>query len=490
MVSWDYEKEMLESPLMRRTTKLILSLTLFLAGMGLILLELHKTVTIKIGAEDFRRTTFSSTVEGVLQESGIYLSEADQVSPEAGARLSEGELITVTRAARVQIWADGETHSLLTTERGPANLLATAKVALFPGDQVLYEGTPIPPDQPLPEATTQSLQVQRGVSISLWEGAQREEILSNAPTLGAALWQAGIKLQEGDHLNPPPETPLGVSREEENADTNLAPAIQVRLRRARPLKVLLGDQMLPIFSSAATVGEALVENGLSLQGMDYSQPPGSAALPEDGTIRVVRVFEKVLIEQEPMPFETHSQPLPDLELGEQRVIQVGEFGLITRRVRVRYEDGEEVSRREETERLAVEPKPRVVGYGTKIVLRTLDTPSGAMQYWYATEVYATSYSPCRLGVPDYCNNRTALGLPLRQGVVGVVRSWYNALAGSQVFVPGYGTGTIADIGAGISGGPWIDLGYNDENYINWHQNVTVYFLAPAPPVDQILSIFP
>jgi len=29
-------------------------------------------------------------------------------------------------------------------------------------------------------------------------------------------------------------------------------------------------------------------------------------------------------------------------------------------------------------------------------------------------------------------------------------------------------------------GAWIDLGYPDDNYVIWHQYVTVYYLTPIP----------
>jgi hypothetical protein len=41
-------------------------------------------------------------------------------------------------------------------------------------------------------------------------------------------------------------------------------------------------------------------------------------------------------------------------------------------------------------------------------------------------------------------------------------------------------GTIADTGGGIPGRKWIDLGYEDDDYVSWHNWVTVYFLTPVP----------
>jgi 3D (Asp-Asp-Asp) domain-containing protein len=62
----------------------------------------------------------------------------------------------------------------------------------------------------------------------------------------------------------------------------------------------------------------------------------------------------------------------------------------------------------------------------------------------------------------------------------VTRAWYNIFAGSQIYVPGYGIGTVEDIGGGIPGQYWIDLGYTDADWELWSQSVTIYFLAPAP----------
>jgi 3D (Asp-Asp-Asp) domain-containing protein len=102
-----------------------------------------------------------------------------------------------------------------------------------------------------------------------------------------------------------------------------------------------------------------------------------------------------------------------------------------------------------------------------------------IEYWRKVTAYATSYTACSAGS---CGGRTASGQPVTRGVVAVIRSWYNQMRGQQVYVPGYGTGVIADIGAGVPGQNWIDLGYGEGDYVPWHSNVTIYFLAPVPAV--------
>jgi 3D (Asp-Asp-Asp) domain-containing protein len=74
--------------------------------------------------------------------------------------------------------------------------------------------------------------------------------------------------------------------------------------------------------------------------------------------------------------------------------------------------------------------------------------------------------------------------------VGVIRSWFNVMQGMPVYVPGYGYGSIEDIGGGIAGRHWIDLGFTDENIVPWHNWTTIYFLTPVPSPDRILYILP
>lgn len=59
------------------------------------------------------------------------------------------------------------------------------------------------------------------------------------------------------------------------------------------------------------------------------------------------------------------------------------------------------------------------------------------------------------------------------------------MKGWPLYVPGYGIATVEDVGGGIPGRYWIDLGFTDYDIVSWHQWVTVYFLTPVPPADAI-----
>lgn len=443
---------------------LIIGVLILLALGGLA--ALRKSVTVEVDGETRQVMTFAWTVEGALRSAGIQTGPNDRVEPAPETRLTRGAVIRVSRAVDVSILYQGVPLPLQTGERVPARLLELAGVPYTPGDLLLLNGQQVLPDMPLPPAYRYALQIQKGVQITLIEGDQRREIVSAAATLGKALWEAGVRLQPGDRISIAPDRPM------------LEP-VEVRLFRAAPLTIQVGDQELHTHTAAGTVGLALAEAGISLQGLDRSEPPEDAPVPAGGKVRVVRVREETVLTQTAIPFTNETQPDPDTELGQKRVIQAGVAGIQAARERVRYEDGQEVGRSREAEWVASQPKAQIVGTGTKVVVKSLDTPDGPVEYYRAVSVYATSYSPCRQGMGK-CSKSTSSGIPLTKGVVAVTLPWYRQFAGQRVYIPGYGVGVIGDVGGGIPGKYWVDLGYDEENFVNWHDTVTMYFLTPVP----------
>ena len=236
---------------------------------------------------------------------------------------------------------------------------------------------------------------------------------------------------------------------------------------------------MSIETSAKTVGEALAEAGMPLIGLDYSLPAENESLPANGQTRVVRVTESMQLAQKPIPFESELQASADVPLDQTQIMQPGEPGLMVQRIRIRYEDGEEVSRLTEDETLVRPPKTRILAYGTKVEVKTATVNGVQIEYWRAVQMYATSYSPCRSGTSE-CHSGTSSGKSLRKGMVALREDLYLALQGQQLYIPGYGFASVEDVCGGCVGRPWIDLGFSDNNFEPWHSWVTVYFLTPVP----------
>jgi hypothetical protein len=252
------------------------------------------------------------------------------------------------------------------------------------------------------------------------------------------------------------------------------------------LTIFTGDKTLNIRSAARTVGGVLAEAGIPLMGLDTSSPPESEAPPPDGQIRVTRIHESFEVTIESIPFEEEVTYSPDVPFGQSETIQPGVEGVSMIRERIRYEDGVEVSRTTEEQNILREPQARIVQSGEKIVLAPVGG-SIPYDYWYATEMFASVYSPCESGTGG-CSYGTASGARAGYGIVAVDYSIYSYLAGMQVYIPGYGVATIGDTGGGpiietafgVPRTKWIDLGFNDGQIVDMTGWVTVYFLAPAP----------
>ena len=438
-----------------------------LAGLALIGLATSKSISIVLDGQAASLRTHAQTVSSALREAGVTLSDADRVRPALDAAITSGSVIEVQRARNVQLEVDGSLSIVRTTFRHPADILGEAGWAIYPGDRVWADGLPSAAEAGAPTSGPSRVRLERSIAVSLNERGARRPLASAAATIGEALWDSGVTLRAGDDLVPGPGSPL-------TGPTGIA------YTPAQPLDVTVDGRTLTTYAAPRSVGEALAQAGLGLIGMDRAVPGLSENVPTDGKIQVVRVREDVDLRQELIPFTSSFEAAPELEIDRQQLVDTGAEGIRAERVRIRVEDGVEVSRFSEGEWIAQEPRPRVMGYGTKIVVRTLTTADGTIEYWRAVTMYATSYSPCRLGT-NYCNANLASGGTLQRGIVAVLLRWYRSMRGMYVYVPGYGTGRIADTGGGIPGRYWIDLGYSDDDYVSWHNWVTVYFLTPVPP---------
>ena len=370
-------------------------------------------------------------------------------------------------SASVRIVDGQNVLSVQPQSQNAAAVIASAGLALGPADKLYYNGFEVPSGYSLPPNANGVLQIRRAVEVTLVGPKGQMKFQSAALTVGQAVAENGLTLFANDFLSPLPQTPL------------TAP-LTVTYRPARNLTISLDGASQTIKSAALTVGQALTEAGLPLIGLDYSLPAESKPLPATGRIKIVRVSESFSLQQKPVPFKTQYQTSDELELDTKKVLQAGEPGLAVVRTRVRTEDGKQVSSQEESEAIVRPPVDEIMGTGTKVVLHTVPGSKPPLQYWRAVSMYATWYSPCHSG-GSKCSYGTVSGLPLQHGVVAMVRANYDAMQGQRLWIPGYGSATIGDVGGGKPGTLWIDLGYGDDDpgprLEGW---VTVYFLAPVP----------
>jgi uncharacterized protein YabE (DUF348 family) len=459
----------------RRRSLGLLIPPIFLALAALLVVGYQRTLmnlTLVVDGQARTVRTHQTTVEAALREAGLATYPEDVVEPPLAEGLAPHTTITIRRARPVIVEVDGATVEARTQLTAAGDILAELGINVGEHDvaQVLPAGgSDAPQNNPI------HIRVERAVPITVQEpGSPPLHLDTTAPTVGEALYEAGIVLFLADEVRPPFSSPV-------------KPGTRIAINRSVPVTVLVDGQTSRTRTHRFTVGDVLSDIGISLQGFDYAEPDLDAPLGEGREIRVVRVREELLVQQEPIPFETQWAPDPDLEIDLQALGQQGEPGVFERRIRVRYEDGAEVSRWTEAEWVAKPARPKILNYGTKIVLRTIDTPSGPVQYWRKFRMLATSYNAASAGkAPDHPRyGITRLGWQMRFGIVAVDPLVIRL--GSQVYVPGYGIGDAADTGGAIKN-MRIDLGYDDDNLVSWYRCVDVYLLGPVPDnVEYIMS---
>jgi len=442
-------------------------------GIVLIILSLHKTVFLVVNGKAKEISTYALTVKSLLNSQDLHLTEDERITPDPGSMLWGGELIILNIANSIEITADGDVNTLQTAERRPENILLDLGVSLFPKDRIMVNSVVAGNDLLLSQGKSHQIQLLRGTPVTIEFENGSQQFISDADTLSEALEDNGVEIFEADQLSKPLDTPLDGS------------SIFVSLIRAEPLLVHLVDESVTIRTTAETVGAALAQGGIALQGLDYSIPAEHEPLPENDEVQIIRVREEILLKQEQIQFSSEYQPADDLPLDQLQIMTGGEYGIQAQRLRIVFENDREVSRELEKEWVIKEPGPRIIGYGTQINIETADTPDGQITYWRKITAYATSYDETCPG----CSNHTSSGAYLDKGVIAVKLDWYRYMKGMRVYIPGYGFATIQDVGGGVPWSTnWVDLGYRHKDYVAWSKNVTVYFLAPAPPPENIMYV--
>ncbi len=263
------------------------------------------------------------------------------------------------------------------------------------------------------------------------------------------------------------------------------------IRRGVGITVNMDGAIVATSTTADTVGEALMENGIFIGELDYTVPPVDSEIKEDEIITINRVTNNTEIREETVPFETVYKNDSNIYTGETKVLTAGVEGKIRITENVVTENGVEVSREEVSRETLVEKVDKVVAKGTKkkpqakaVYKSVKPTAASAKQtggssselgfsYSKKMTMVATAYSAFR---KDGSYGITASGMTARYGIIAVDPKVIPL--GTKVYVEGYGYAIAGDTGGVIKGNK-IDLCFekpNKELMAFGRKNLTVYIL--------------
>lgn len=462
------------------------------AFLGSVYVATQHAVTLEINGLRFVHRTHARSPWQVLREMEVSLGPEDrlQVPDEEGMRRGVPIRLAIARVGLIV--HDGSVTRVRTHASDLAGLIQDSGVVIFPHDRLFVEGREAALSLRLPDpepprrleiagwlaAIRRPIQigVRRAVPLKVQDGAVTTIFHTTARTVGEALYERGLVIYIGDRVSP-------------SLEAELVPGQSVFIERSKPVVLSADGLRRALRTRAEKVAELLSEEGVALGPKDYTLPDPRSIVSRGLRVSIVRVHDEYYSQEVPIAFSTRWEPDPSLEIDQKRVARSGREGARRQRIRVHYEDGREVYRTEEEEWVAREPLDRIIHYGTKIVLRTIETSSGPLTYWRKLRMLATSYSASTAGVspssPWY--GRTRLGWKASRGIVAVDPRVINL--GQSVYVPGYGVGVAADTGGAIKGRR-IDLCYDEGDLVLWYRWVDVYLLTPTPPSEKIVWLMP
>jgi len=282
-------------------------------------------------------------------------------------------------------------------------------------------------------------------------------------TVADALQQLQVPIGEGDVIAPGPDTPL-------------VSGMTVAIERAVTAVVSVDGRQQTVRAPARTVADVLEQAGVELGPLDRVVPSPDTPVQPNMVIRVTRVREEEVVRRFSIPYGTWRWAEPSWEKGRVGILREGKPGVEEQRVRLIYENGKLV-REEILSRTIVErPRAEIIGVGTRVLFRTMQTPAGRIRYSDVLEMEATAYYPGPESTGRFADGRTATGMLAGHGVVAVDPAVIPL--GTRVYVPGYGIAVAADVGSAIRGYR-IDLAFDTyrEALHYGRRRVQVYILV-------------
>lgn len=292
------------------------------------------------------------------------------------------------------------------------------------------------------------------------------------------LTEQGIEVADTDKLNVPSD-----AKPEDDSE--------IVVRRGKEIKVVTSGNAETVVVTSADTREALCEAGYVTSDSDEITLSGGSIAASD-TVEIRSITVTYETEEEEIPFEISYIDDPSAYKGTETVVAEGAAGTLLKTYRVPvYDDGEEKERVLESETVLSEPVNKTVKRGTKekpapaaagsekAPVEANGTIAGH-SYSRKITMQGTAYtdSPAENGG----SSRTAMGTPLRRGVVAVDPRVIPL--GSKVYVVSedgrfvYGVASAEDTGGAIKGNK-IDLCYPSySDCVNFgRRNVIVYVLT-------------
>lgn len=226
----------------------------------------------------------------------------------------------------------------------------------------------------------------------------------------------------------------------------VTPAVETRLQRKTEIIVtqaagvtLIADGAeIPIRTKVHQVADLLDEYQICLEPLDEVTPALESRIESGMTVQVVRVRTESIDIEAPLEYELIRNYTIKLPAGMNRVSQHGKEGKAQQQWEITFHDGVEAFRQMISQEILEEPIDQVMLCGSAT---TISRGGDDIRYSRYMRMEATAYT--------YTGNNTASGVPPYRGAVAVDTNVIPM--GTNLYVEGYGYAKALDRGGAIKG---------------------------------------
>ncbi|WP_344306814.1 ubiquitin-like domain-containing protein [Brevibacterium samyangense] len=293
-----------------------------------------------------RNPLSGSTPMDILRNRAVQIAAQSVVI--GGLVVGTGAFVVLNKPVTVTV--DGETQEVRTFGTSVDEVIAAQELDLSERDQVLPgRGASVDRGMDIVVNTTKTVDVTV-------DGVTTEET-TTANTVGAALADLGI-----DAENAEVSTDLDAALASETVTDGVS---AVEVVTPKSVSVSADGETHKVDEAASTVADVLDSAGITVDNDDIVSVPLDAPATDGQNVQVMRVTVEQRTEEEAIEHPVKTEESDDMEIGETEVTTEGKDGKREVVYEVRTVDGEEVSKKELSEKVLEEPVEEVVVEGTK-----------------------------------------------------------------------------------------------------------------------------
>jgi uncharacterized protein YabE (DUF348 family) len=278
----------------------------------------------------------------------------------ASGRLPVSAGATADSKALISLYADGQQHIFSTDDKTVGDVLRHEGVKLAEGDLVEPAADSVVPRGQF------NINVYRARPVLVQDGLQTYRLNNAYQSPRLLALAAGLIIHPEDSFRTEIITDVA---------GNGAVGEKVTVERAKPINVKVDGKLRLIRTQARTAADALATSGVVLGASDTVSVPRTAPVTAGMSIAITRVTEAVVTLTQVLPRPVQKIADPKTLKGQTAVKEAGSDGQKTVVYRVHYKDGVETGREAIQTVSETKPVPKVIVEGTKVMF------AGSVEHW-------------------------------------------------------------------------------------------------------------